>query len=62
MGRMKELSILIEEFVREHVEEFDYLETLSEEDFKKNPMAIRFARNFGISVDFLSECIMHDVE
>lgn len=62
MGKMKELAILIAEFAKQRPDDFDYLETLSEEAFRKDPCAIQLASDLGVSVDFLADGFMHDVE
>ena len=62
MGKMNEIAILIGEFAREYPKLFDYLETLSERDFKEHPAAKRLAKDLGISMELLSDNFMHDVE
>jgi hypothetical protein len=62
MGRVKDISIVIDEYFRTRQKEFDRLETLSEEDFKKDPEAVAAAKTVGIDVEFLSSAFMHNVE
>jgi len=62
MGKMKDIAILISEYAESNKEDFDYLETLSETDFKLHPLALKLAEDLGISIDLLSSGFMHDVE
>lgn len=62
MGKVKDIAIGIDEYFAQRQKEFDRLETLSEEDFKKDPVALAAAEALSISVDFLSTAFMHDVE
>ena len=62
MGKVKAIAIAIDEYFEGRQKEYDRLETLSEENFKKDPAAIAAAEAVGIDVDFLSTAFMHDVE
>lgn len=60
MGMMKEIAISIVEYFEQHPDELELLETLSEEDFVKNPLAMKIAEILEISVDLLFEGIERD--
>lgn len=62
MGKVKDIAIAIDEYFSTRQDEYDRLETLSEEEFLKDPAAIAAAESVGIDVEFLSSAFMHNVE